>query len=173
MKNIPFIAIILALCLSQPLLSDTYQVEQVRRLLQEEALFLNSKLKFQIFGCGGSFSDTIDVLELTVQVPGKMTLPKARLVFVAALRDWMNRVNCDTLARPYYKNYPMLINNFEFRMILPEFDEKSDEESPKIALIFNVGDKIVYCYRKESGALTPFLRESYDQAVKKITTTKK
>lgn len=139
---------------------------EVRRLLEEEAVFLNTKLGFNIFGCGGSFVNDISTLELTVEVPGRLELPRARMMFVGALQDWINRVNGDKRARPFYKNFPMTVNNFEFRMILGEYEVKSHIDEPSIAFIFNNGDTVVYCYRKETGGLAPFYRETFAEALK-------
>lgn len=159
-------------CLGNIAQAELNHFEEVRRLLEEEAVFLNTSLGLNIFGCGGLFVEDISALELIVEVPGRLELRKARMIFTAALQDWINRVNADKAARPYFKTFPMTVDNFELRMILQEYDLKSDETDPIPAFIFNVGDKIVYCYRRESGALTPFLRESFTEVLAEISRQK-
>lgn len=163
----------LTFCFAMPVRADLNHFVEVRRLLEEEAVFLNSSLGLNIFGCGGLFVEDIVALELMVEIPGRLELGKVRMIFTAALQDWINRVNADEQARPYLRNYPMTVDNFELRMILQEYDLKSDLLDPIPTFIFNIGDKIVYCYRNELGALTPFMRESFSGVLQELNKQKK
>lgn len=148
--------------------ADLCHIEEGKRLVFEEALFLQEKLHFSLFSCGGGYKDCINSLEITVEVPGKLDLPKARIVFTGVIENWLRKINQDQQARPYYKNYPMTLDNIELRMMFADFDIESNPEKPRIACVFNVGEKIVYCLRNELGVLEPFYRESFREAVAKI-----
>ncbi len=143
-------------------------VHEAFRLLAEESVLLSNKLNMQIIGCGGIFNDSIESLEIVYRVPGRMDITNARLVFIAIIQEWLKRLNSDMQARVFYKNFPMTIDNLELRMMLSEYDERSTKKNAKIALMFNLGKRIVYCYRDKNGTICPFLRENYCDAVKEI-----
>lgn len=177
MRVIVFLLTTLSLTFCNPCFSKEKETEldhfiEVRRLLEEEAVFLNNCLGFTIFGCGGLFVKNIETLELIVEVPGGPNMEMSRTLFAGALQDWINRVNADVQARPYYNNFPMTVDNFEFRMITQNFDVQSCADKPKIAFVFNVGDKIIYCIRTNEGKLTPFFRENLSEVLNDLAAKK-
>ncbi len=162
MRHIFRILAVLFASATHPLYSEAPHVEEAIRLLNEEASFLNMRLGFDIFSTGGAFLENIDRLELAVEMP-EMQLPDVKLMFSAVLINWLAAVNADEKARPYFKNYPMTADNIELRILTTDFDKTSTPEDPKVAFMFNVGNKIVYCIRDEgTRQLEPFLRETYD-----------
>ncbi len=138
-------------------------VIEARRYLQEEATVFQS-LGFKIFSWGGSFINQINALMLSVELPVTVDFSNSRTVFTICLFDLISSVNENKQAYPYYKNYPMTVENIEFRMITKDFDTLSSHKDPVVSLIFNVGDKIIYCHRDETTkSLVPFFRESFEK----------
>lgn len=156
-----------AMATTQPLYcAEPCHITEATRLLIKQGLKLNRELGFNILGYGGSCAKEIKQLEFIVEMPWKPPLSDARMIFVGILYEWIKEVNDDDKARPYYSNDPMIPENFELRMLLGNFDVSSSKLEPKVSFIFNIGEKIVYCYRDENtGKLTPFLRENYYQVL--------
>lgn len=137
-------------------------VEEGRRLILEEAVFFNRQMNFNIFGCGGSFFDgKINKLELTLESNLQCDLNQSRELFSVCLLDWLNKINNDEKAKFFLKEYPFKGQNLDLRIIFRDYDIPSSKDNPKIAFVFNCGDKIVYCHRdKDSGLLKAFSRDN-------------
>lgn len=172
MKRI-FFVIITMLLPFKAIFCEYPHVKEASRLLLDEALILVTNYNFKVFGLGGGLLEKINSLELTIETPVCLNLNEARGVFTLILNDWIQRVNKDEKARSFFKNYPMTAENFELRIILGNFDTLSNKEEEKLALVFNDGDKFVYCYRDgETKSLEPLSSESYKDALKILNISK-
>lgn len=156
---------------SQPVFGNPsyLHVKEGLRLVQSEARFLNNECQFPIISIGGGFFDQINSLQLYAFATHKSDIKMARKAFILLLNAWKTEVNKDEAARPYLKNHPFTIKNFEFGLIFEDYDTPSDPHEEKISFVFNNGNTLVYCYRdRVSRMLTVTFRESYEEACQKL-----
>lgn len=167
-----FTLLLLAVCFLNSLNATPAHVTQAKRLLEKEALHLNSYWMQDVVEVGGSFLDTINSFEFTIQAPESLDFEMDRCVYIAMLTEWLEQLNSDKKAQKYYKNFLLTLDNIDLRFLTADFDTASDKENPLLALIFNVGEKIIYCYRdKTTGKLEPFHRETYEEAFQNLRKT--
>lgn len=149
-------------------------VEEGMRLIEEQAIFFNREMYFNIFGYGGSFhSGTINQLELTIEIGLQSDLNTSKYLFMCCLLDWEHRINQDERAAKFLRHCPFEINDLQLRIIFGDYDTASTKNSPKVAFVFNSGKKIVFCYRdQDSNMLVPFHRENFDTLLNQLLENK-
>lgn len=145
--------------------SEPPHVKEGIRLLTNEVELLALK-GIGVFGAGGSFLENINSLEMYLDIPLSLEIRYARAVFLTLFHQWVDHVNDDDQAMPYLKNYPLESDNFDLRIVFKDYENPSSPQDPKVALVFNLGNKIVYCHRNhETNLLEPFHRESMEEGV--------
>lgn len=165
----------IALFWNQTIFCELPHVEAVIQLLSYESQLIKDKFDFKILGVGGSFIEKINKISMLVELPEKFcpTDPDCcidpRMTIVVLLKHFIDQTNAIEKIRPFLKNYPFTAENFEYQVILPDFQKCSSESNPKVVFVYNKGNRIVYCYRDaETKRLEPLYSEPFDEALEII-----
>lgn len=160
---------------NQTIFCEPQHVEAAIQLLSFESQFIENKLNFKILGVGGSFIDQINKISLIVEIPEKFCpadpncCVDPRMTIVVLLKHFIDQTNAIEKIKPFLKNYPFTAENFDYQVILPNFQKCSSKQDPKVVFVYNKGNRIVYCYRDaETKRLEPLYSEPFDEALEII-----
>ena len=96
----------------------------------------------------------------------RLDVSAARRLYIDGVEDLLHRYNTDKVVRPYLHNFPFTLSNLDIALLL---ENRSGGFVPRnfVASVFNVDNRIIYCYfDEEQNGLLDLHEESYEDAVR-------
>lgn len=138
--------------------------DYVGKLSSEHGKLLKKK-EFYLYGTGGSLlGGLVRVINLDFFLERKISLEKARGLYINSVEPMVAKVNEDKIIRIYLHDYPCTYKNIE--VMLSFHDKKNKYYDDSIALIYQVRGIIYYEGRDNaSNKFVEIYQEPYETAL--------
>jgi hypothetical protein len=129
--------------------------------------FLTKLPGVKFVGWGGRFMDKINRIEMLYAVD---KMPITGELFAMLLFSVLEDINShEERFGPYLAMFPLSSEDYELRLMLPDYRTQSTREDPKPAFIFNIGDTIFSCHREiGSGSLKVFKKQQFGDIIEQL-----
>ncbi len=102
--------------------------------------------ELKMIGYGGKFMDKIQRIDvLYVSKKASFNEELYAMMLFSFLQDLNNHKERFS---PYFAKFPVTAEEYELRIMLPEYQTLSPAEDPQLAFMFNIGDTIFLCHRE-------------------------
>ncbi|MCB1160819.1 MAG: hypothetical protein KDK45_25175 [Leptospiraceae bacterium] len=154
-----------------------YQVPQYEKLADKITDKIGKKLEekkhLKLVGTGGQMMDDIQMMGMSFFYYHEVSLEESRELLVYAIRKYLKAINANEQIRPYLHEYPFTDKNVEI-MIWFYNPDRSNLPSDKIYHASIIGGKMNYYIEgKNKYSRISIQTESYEEALKAVTTRKK
>jgi hypothetical protein len=130
-------------------------------------MFLTKIPEVKLIAAGGRFVDKIHRINMIYSSEKVRFDEEFYAIMLFSYLEDLN--NHEERFRPYLSNFPLTSENYELRIMLPDYKTVSSKESPKPAFIFNIGDTVYLCHREnQSKQLQIYKRVEFGKIIENI-----
>ena len=150
---------------------EDFHIEAALSIIRVHSRYFITKIPgAALIGWGGAFVDKINRIEMLYSIE---KMPISSDFYAILLFSFLEDLNLhEERFGPYLATVPVSPDEYELRLVLPDYHTLSPKESPKAAFIFNIGDIIFICHREQtSKSLQVFKKERFSSIIDAINKT--